>query len=89
MSTKAAALKYDKDTGRAPKVIASGKGNIAEIIIKKAQEFDVPIFANEALVNSLVDLEIDHEIPSELYKAVADTFIWLMKNEKKFAQKLN
>lgn len=89
MPTKAAALKYDKDTAQAPTVVAKGKGNIAEIIIKKAKEFDVPIFANETLVNSLVDLEIDHEIPAELYKAVADTFIWLMKNEKKFAQKLS
>ncbi len=87
MLTKAAALKYDKESDKAPKVVASGKGNIAEIIIKKAKEFDVPIFANKALVNSLVDLEIDHEIPSELYKAVADTFIWLMKNEKQFGKK--
>ncbi|MCF6330405.1 MAG: EscU/YscU/HrcU family type III secretion system export apparatus switch protein [Sulfurimonas sp.] len=87
MPTKAAALKYDKDKAQAPTVIAKGKGNIAEIIIKKAKEFNVPIFANKALVNSLIDLEIDHEIPSELYKAVADTFIWLMKNEKQFGKK--
>jgi len=87
MPSKAAALKYDEITGNAPTVVAKGKGNIAEIIIKKAKEFDVPIFANEALVNSLMDLEIDHEIPVELYTAVADTFIWLMKNEKNFAKK--
>jgi flagellar biosynthesis protein len=84
MANKAAALKYDKDSGDAPKVIASGKGSIAQNIIEKAKEFDVPIFANEALVNSLIDLEIDREIPAELYQAIADVFIWLMKNEKKF-----
>lgn len=83
MADKAAALKYDKESGAAPKVIASGKGTIAQSIIEKAKEFDVPIFANEALVNSLVNLEIDHEIPSELYSAVVDIFVWLMKNEKK------
>lgn len=84
MSDKAAALKYDKQSGAAPKVIASGKGNVAQMIVQKAKEFDIPIFANEALVNSLVNLEIDHEIPSELYSAVVDVFVWLMKNEKKF-----
>lgn len=84
MSDKAAALKYDKQSSAAPKVIASGKGNIAQMIVQKAKEFDIPIFANEALVNTLVNLEIDHEIPSELYSAVVDVFVWLMKNEKKF-----
>ncbi len=84
MADKAAALKYDKNNSNAPKVIASGKRSIAQSIIKKAKEFDVPIFANEALVNSLLDLEIDHEIPAELYQGIADVFIWLMKNEKRF-----
>lgn len=84
MSDKAAALKYDKQSGAAPKIVASGKGNVAQMIVEKAKEFDIPIFANEALVNSLVNLEIDHEIPSELYSAVVDVFVWLMKNEKKF-----
>ncbi|QOY54477.1 EscU/YscU/HrcU family type III secretion system export apparatus switch protein [Candidatus Sulfurimonas marisnigri] len=84
MADKAVALEYDKKSGSAPKVIASGKGTIAKNIIAKAKEFDIPIFANEALVNSLVDLEIDKEIPSELYQAIADVFIWLMKNEKNF-----
>jgi len=84
MANKAAALKYDKENSNAPKVIASGKGSIAQNIIKKAVEFNVPIFTNEALVNSLLDLEIDHEIPTELYQAIADVFIWLIKNEKRF-----
>ncbi len=86
MSDKAAALKYEHKGSNAPKVLASGQGELAKKIIQKAKEFDVPIFANEMLVNSLVDLEIDKEIPSELYKAVADIFIWLMKNEGKFKE---
>ena len=86
MKTKAAALKYDKEASSAPKIIASGRGAIAQKIIQKANKFDVPIFANEALVNSLVDLEIDREIPQELYNGVVEVFIWLMKNEKKFKE---
>jgi len=82
LADKAVALKYDKNSSNAPKIIASGKGTLAETIIKKAEEFDVPIFANKALVDSLIDLEVDQEIPSELYQAVIEVFIWLMKNEK-------
>ena len=85
MKTKAAALKYDNQN--APKIIASGQGSIADAIVKKAKEFDVPLFANEALVNSLVDLEVDKEIPQELYQGVVEVFIWLMKNEKKVKTK--
>jgi len=87
MPDKAAALKYDKTSGKAPKVIATGKGEFAKRIIDKAKELDIPIFANEALVNSLVDLELDHQIPAELYQSVVEVFIWLMKNEKKAKDK--
>ena len=86
MSEKAAALKYDKDSTAAPIILAKGKGETAKRIIQKAQEFDVPIFANEALVNSLIDLEVNKEIPSELYQGVVEVFIWLMKNEKNFKE---
>jgi flagellar biosynthesis protein len=81
MIKKAVALEYESKND-APKVIASGKGELAKKIIQKAQKFDVPIFANEALVNSLIDIEIDKEIPSELYQSVVEVFIWLMNNEK-------
>lgn len=80
---KAAALKYDASQNNAPKVLASGKGEIAEKIVAKAKEFGVPIFANEALVESLVDLEIGKEIPTELYRSVVEVFVWLAKQDKK------
>ena len=83
MSDKAVALKYDKESSSAPKVVASGKGHISEMIVQKAKEFNIPIFANKALVDSLINLEVDHEIPSELYSAVVEVFVWLMKNEQK------
>jgi len=87
MSDKAVALQYDNTTSKAPKVLASGRNDIARTIIEKAKEFDVPLFANEMLVDSLINLEIDHEIPQELYQGVSDVFIWLMRNEKKFKEK--
>ncbi len=79
--SKAAALKYDPSQNKAPKVLASGKGKVAEAIIAKAKEYDIPLFANEALVESLVGLEIDSEIPQELYAAVVEVFVWLAKSD--------
>lgn len=87
MPTKAAALKYEKKSSTAPKVLATGKGEMANRIIANAKKYDIPLFANEALVDSLVDLEIDKEIPQELYTSVVEVFIWLMKSEKKLGNK--
>ncbi len=81
---KAVALKYDRQNpSSAPKVIAKGKGPIAEKIMHKAQEFDIPVFQNEALADSLLNLDLDEQIPPNLYKAVAEVFVWLMKSEQK------
>jgi len=82
---KAVALQYNQNKNNAPKVIASGKGELAKKIVQKAKEFDIPLFANEALVESLIDLDIDKEIPSELYQAVVEVFVWLAKQDKKVA----
>ena len=81
MTPKAVALKYDKQTQNAPKVIASGKGEIASKIIEKAKEFDISIFQNVTLVNSLIDIDLDKEVPPKLYEALVEVFIWLSKQE--------
>ncbi len=81
-SQKAAALQYNASQHAAPKLLAKGKGLLAQKIIQKAKEFDIPLFANEALVNSLLDMEIESEIPAELYQTVAELFAWLAKQEK-------
>ncbi len=81
---KAVALKYDQENrAGAPKVVAKGKGAIADKIMQKAEAFDVPLFQNEALADSLLNLDIDEQIPPNLYKAVAEVFVWLMQSEKK------
>ncbi len=83
MKKAAVALKYQQDGHSAPKVVAKGKGEIADKILQKASEYDVPVFQNEALANSLLNLDIDEQIPANLYQAVAEVFVWLMKSEKK------
>ncbi len=82
MYNKAVALKYEENLQKAPKVVAKGKGHLAEKIIQKAAELDVPIFQNEALASSLLSVEIDEQIPAALYQAVVEVFVWLMKNEQ-------
>ena len=80
-SFKAAALKYDQEESNAPTLIAKGQGGVAKKILELAQEHDVSIFQNKALVDSLLNLELQEEIPPRLYQAVAELFSWLMKVE--------
>jgi len=79
MKTKAVALKYDKETNSAPKVTAKGEGFTAENIIKIANLNDVPIKKDEDLVEMLSQLEIDREVPPEMYKAIAEVFSYIYK----------
>jgi len=80
---RAVALKYSENATSAPKVVAKGKGEIAKKILEKADEFDIPIFKNKALADSLLNLDINEQIPANLYKAVAEVFVWLMSAEDK------
>lgn len=79
---KAAALAYNATIHNAPKVVASGRGEVAMRIIAKAKEFEVPLFCNEALVDSLLDMPLDSEIAPELYLAVSRVFAWILRCEQ-------
>jgi len=80
---QAVAMKYKVYEDNAPKIVAKGKGEIAKKIIQKAKEYDIAIFENKELTNLLMNVEIDEEIPPELYKAVVEVFVWLHKTEEK------
>jgi flagellar biosynthesis protein len=73
----AVALHYDK-TG-APRVVAKGKGTIGEKIIEIAREHGIPIEENEVLAGALSNVELGDEIPAELYKAVAEVLIFVLR----------
>jgi len=79
---KVVALKYDRQEDQAPKVIAKGKGHIGEKIIKIAKENNIPIKEDPFLVEALSKLEINQEIPPELYKAVAEILVYIYKKAK-------
>ncbi len=80
---KAVALKYDQTINNAPKVTATGKGDIAKNIIKIAQENDIPIKKDEDLIELLSQIDIDKEIPPAMYKAVAEIFTFIYAMTKK------
>jgi len=77
---KAAAVKYADD---APSVVAKGGGEIAKKILENAKKYDIAVFQNEALANSLLSVDVGSQIPVELFEAVAEVFVWLIKSEEK------
>ncbi len=79
---KAVALKYDKKKQKAPFVAAKGKGETAHNIIKLAEENGIPIQKDKDLVEMLSKIELDKEIPPNLYKAVAEVFSFIYKYSK-------
>lgn len=76
-SKKAVALKYDAEKDTAPKVVAKGRGFIAQKIIELARQHGVPMKEDDALVEVLSKLDIYEEIPVELYKAVAEILVFV------------
>ncbi len=68
----AVALEYDRERDAAPRVTARGKGSAAEKIIGLAKKHGVPIKEDPELVQILSRLDIDEQIPAELYRAVAE-----------------
>lgn len=72
----AVALGYEpEDT--APKIIASGQGVLAEKIIEKAKEADIPLHRDDRLANTLSKLDIGDYIPPELYEVVAEILLFV------------
>lgn len=67
----AVALQYEKGSTDAPRVIAKGRGLVAERIVALAQEHGVVIEANPALAEALSGVDVDETIPLELYEAIA------------------
>ena len=67
---QAVALRYQHESNAAPKVIAKGSGFIAEKILATATQNSIPVYQNKTLVSMLMAIELDREIPAELYQAV-------------------
>ncbi|KQL35499.1 EscU/YscU/HrcU family type III secretion system export apparatus switch protein [Psychrobacillus sp. FJAT-21963] len=76
---EAVALGYKPGIIDAPTIIAKGKGKIADNILMKAKEHNVPIQEDRSLVELLGQLDINQSIPDELYQAVAEVFAFIYR----------
>jgi flagellar biosynthesis protein len=82
-SKKAVALSYASDKNDSPVVVAKGKGYIADEILRRALEHGVPIQEDPSLVEVLSKLELNQEIPSELYHLVAEVLSYIYVTDRK------
>jgi flagellar biosynthesis protein len=82
---KATALRYDEEKDNAPKVVAKGSRYLAEEIINIATKYEIPIKKDEDMVLMLEQIEVNREIPADMYKAVAEifSFIYGITNDKR------
>ena len=75
----AVALQYELGTDAAPRVTAKGRGEVAEKIVEIAEAAGVHVERNQPLAQSLSQLELDQQIPRELYRAVAEVIGFILK----------
>lgn len=79
----AIALQYDPNSDGAPRVVATGRGEIADKILLIAQQNQVPIREDPVLAQALSMVDLDAEIPSELYAVVAEVLGWVYRLRNK------
>ena len=80
---RAVAMKYDPLTSNAPVIIAKGQGELAERIIEKAQQSGVAIQEDSSLVEVLSKLNVDQEIPPELFAVVAEILSFVYRADQR------
>lgn len=78
----AIALRYDVEKDKAPLILATGRGPVADEIIRIAEENKIPLYENRELSELLSKLELDTEIPSELYVLVAEVLFFVYKLDR-------
>jgi flagellar biosynthesis protein len=83
---RATALRYEAGKDHAPKVVAAGRGLIAERILDEAERNGVPVRRDPALAQALAGLEVGHDVPEELWGAVAETLAWAYRLDAKAAR---
>ena len=77
----AVALAYHEEDG-APKVVAKGRGLLAQAILERAREAGVYVHESPELVALLMQVDVDTRIPPQLYVAVAELLAWLYRLER-------
>lgn len=78
LNKKAVALSYDENKNAAPIIVASGMGYVAEKMVEVARESGVPIYEDNSLATMLTQLNLGAEIPTELYQAIIDIYVYFL-----------
>lgn len=86
---KAVAILYDEDKSGTPKVVASGKGIVAEKIIETAREAGIHIQEDPNLIELLAKIPVGDDIPAELYQSVAEILAFVYRINEKFKNKMD
>lgn len=76
---RAVALRYDANRDAAPKIVAKGQGYVAEKIIELARQNGLHVHHDPTLVTLLAKLDLEQDIPEDLYKAVAEVLVFVYK----------
>jgi len=76
---EAVAIRYDQKQDKAPRVVAKGAGFVADQILATARKHTVPVYQNRTLTAMLMAVELDREIPPDLYKAVAEVLAYIYR----------
>ena len=81
---QAIALRYEPKQDRAPKLVAKGRGYLAEKILELARQYNIPVREDKNLLQILSRLDLNQEIPAEVYQAVAEilAFIYRLSNRQ-------
>ena len=80
---KAVAISYQETTDLAPRLVAKGKGRVAETIIQLAKANDVPLYEDPNLSHILETMDLNAQIPQELYRAVAEVLAFVYRVNQK------
>lgn len=78
---RAAALRYDAGADAAPRVVATGRGHVADRILAEARAAGVPVRDDAALAEALAGLDLGARVPEELFRAVAEALAWAYRLE--------
>ena len=76
---RAVALKYNVEMDRAPRLVAQGRGEVAERILVLAREHGIPLHRDPDLVEALATLDLGDVIPENLYQAVAEVLAFIYR----------
>lgn len=83
----AVALRYDEDREAAPRVLAKGRGAVAQKILEIAGQRNIPVREDPDLVEALAKLDVGSLIPTELYPAVAEVLAFIYRQNQRFAER--